>query len=601
MKRDIFFFLLSIICFVLITKARVNAQILAFQETDRQGKVFTIDFTKPVFAIVDINSTLKISIDKNALRDKIAKSVKLDVKSELDKLKFIIDILKMQSKILDLMGSTSNDYKTRKDNLDLFSNSMLELETYLSKQEKLKEKANEILGNDEDPKKQYEQIFDIVRQHINGLVDEIDKSLKEKRVYIRLGGFLRDQSGKTTPIHIPQFDTYSDGVFTEIPRFAMPAPEKLQQELQKASKEADDYNKKGITSFDRLKTLLSDLKNKLESGANCFSDSLKKNFDVNTKDNRLISLLKPIFDNANALSNDVQDLAKIIREITNSSDPVSSGQMYFTGAIGILKSIQTEGKLLVNQFESLQQQKGNIHAALKATVDKVINNSKACLRDFDKMFEDSLGISISEFQNWNVTSVAMQTQVNLEFTDKVKFMLVEDIPDATEIDLRNTGQRAAGDEIHFKATVENKSEENQTPINIELERRSLAMYRVDWYTELSACVVFLDPAKNSATKLTKQFQAAPSYSLLFKWGSRKSHTYNKFWRVGLGLNISAPDFDLDSTPEIGLGVTMTTALDYIQIGIGRNLGVETWYWFFGLRLPIGTVTLTGNESSSIYK
>ena len=598
MKSEKLFYSLSIICFVLIVQIRINAQILTFHETDRQGKVFDIDFRKSTFPIVDINSTLKISIDKIALRDKMAKSVRQDVEPELGKLKFITGILEIQNKILDLMGSTSSDYKTRRENIDLFSSSMGELETYISQDRKLRQTANEILGSDEDPQKQYERIFDIVRQHINGLVDEIDKSLKEKRVYFRLGGFLRDQNGKTTPIHLPQFDTYSDGVFTEIPRFAMPAPEKLQQEFQNASKEAEDYNKKGITSFDRVKTLLSELKVKLESGYNCFSDSLKKIYDVNTKDNRLISLMNPLFNSANTIATDVKDLAKLIRDISNSSNPVGSGLMYFTGAIGILKSIQTDGKLLSDQFKNLEQQKGKIQAVLKGTVDKVIKDSKTCLPNFGTFLQDSIGVNISELQNWNATSVEKQTQVNLEFTDKVKFMLMEDIPDDTEIDLRNTGQRSAGDEIHFKATVENKSEENQTPINIELERRSCTMFLIGLHSQLSAGVVFLDPINNPATKLTKQFQAAPSYSLLFKWGTRKSFLYNKFWNVGVGINVAAPDFNLDSTPEIALGVIATTALDFLQIGFGRNLGVETWYWFFGLRFPVGSITLTGDEDVS---
>ncbi len=601
MKSEKLFYSLSIICFVLIVQIRINAQILTFHETDRQGKVFDIDFRKSTFPIVDINSTLKISIDKIALRDKMAKSVRQDVEPELGKLKFITGILEIQNKILDLMGSTSSDYKTRRENIDLFSSSMGELETYISQDRKLRQTANEILGSDEDPQKQYERIFDIVRQHINGLVDEIDKSLKEKRVYFRLGGFLRDQNGKTTPIHLPQFDTYSDGVFTEIPRFAMPAPEKLQQEFQNASKEAEDYNKKGITSFDRVKTLLSELKVKLESGYNCFSDSLKKIYDVNTKDNRLISLMNPLFNSANTIATDVKDLAKLIRDISNSSNPVGSGLMYFTGAIGILKSIQTDGKLLSDQFKNLEQQKGKIQAVLKGTVDKVIKDSKTCLPNFGTFLQDSIGVNISELQNWNATSVEKQTQVNLEFTDKVKFMLMEDIPDDTEIDLRNTGQRSAGDEIHFKATIENKSEENQTPINIELERRSCTMFQIGLHSQLSAGVVFLDPINNSATKLTKQFQAAPSYSLLFKWGTRKSFFYNKFWNVGVGLNVSAPDFNLDSTPEIALGVMATTALDYLQLGFGRNLGVDAWYWFFGLRLPVGSITLTGDEDLSSNK
>jgi len=125
------------------------------------------------------------------------------------------------------------------------------------------------------------------------------------------------------------------------------------------------------------------------------------------------------------------------------------------------------------------------------------------------------------------------------------------------------------------------------------------MFQVGIHSQLSAGVIFLDPFnKNNNIKLAKQFQAAPSYSLLFKWGCRSSYMYNKFWDVGVGINVSAPDFDMNNVPEIGLGVIATTALDYLQIGVGRNMGIETWYWFFGLKLPIGSVTLTSDANTT---
>ena len=84
--------------------------------------------------------------------------------------------------------------------------------------------------------------------------------------------------------------------------------------------------------------------------------------------------------------------------------------------------------------------------------------------------------------------------------------------------------------------------------------------------------------------LENKFQFTPSGSLLFKFGSRKSRTWN-YLEPGIGFNISTPDFDLDGTPEIGLGGVLTVLKDVLSIGVSYNTKTDNPYWFFGLSLP----------------
>lgn len=63
--------------------------------------------------------------------------------------------------------------------------------------------------------------------------------------------------------------------------------------------------------------------------------------------------------------------------------------------------------------------------------------------------------------------------------------------------------------------------------------------------------------------------------------------------------MSAPDFDADDVPELGVGVVASLLHDYVQSGIAINVFTGDPYWFFGLKLPvpsfnIGTVRSTND-------
>jgi hypothetical protein len=114
------------------------------------------------------------------------------------------------------------------------------------------------------------------------------------------------------------------------------------------------------------------------------------------------------------------------------------------------------------------------------------------------------------------------------------------------------------------------------------------MYMVLPHIETKVGIVFNDPLQPN--QLQRQFQIAPSYSVLLKGlcpDSRRKHMIrNTVWDWGIGINISSPDFDKDDVPELGLGFVVSGLRDYLQAGVGYNVFVSKSYWFFGLRLPL---------------
>ncbi len=155
------------------------------------------------------------------------------------------------------------------------------------------------------------------------------------------------------------------------------------------------------------------------------------------------------------------------------------------------------------------------------------------------------------------------------------------LPSQTRFSLLHTGPREEGDLLVIRIEISSRDE----PLGNELERRDLLLYRIQSFIEMKASMAFVDHLAKMKDE-RKQFQLAPSYSVLFKWGSRNRVSFNQFLRPGIGLNVASPDLSLDEAPDIALSLAVSGINDWIQAGAGYNITGEAPYWFFGLRLPI---------------
>lgn len=181
-----------------------------------------------------------------------------------------------------------------------------------------------------------------------------------------------------------------------------------------------------------------------------------------------------------------------------------------------------------------------------------------------------------------VTSVAA-------FGDEVMKLDVDSLPDSTQLPLDKAGPRQAGDSIVIKVAGGRSVQGRE-----EFEVRRIHMFRVLPHFEMVLGLIFVHPV--TRTGLVGKFQAAPSYNVLLKGGSRKSITYNRLFNPGIGINLSSLDFNHDDTPELGAGLAVSAIRDYVTGGVGLNVANGIGYWYFGLRIPLPSASWPGSAA-----
>jgi hypothetical protein len=321
-----------------------------------------------------------------------------------------------------------------------------------------------------------------------------------------------------------------------------------------------------------------------------FNDASTNTINLADDKDNAKKTVKPFTDLWTSVVAEASSVENTIQSVRKSSNPMSTATSSFGQILSRLQSMRADVKQLTTLYPStLKALRETVQKAEKSKVDSLVSVANKCSASLSALISD-ISETASVVGSWLQFDVPNQTEANLEFTGQVKRLLLEDVPDYTEVDLRYSGARQPGDQVYFEAELENEDVGAAASSNsIQLERRMLTMFQVDAHAKLAAGVMFLSPFDKSKVAFIKQFQAAPSYNFMAKWGSRSCYAYNTFWSLGVGMSIAAPDFNLDGTPEIGYGLVISTANDYLQVGLGRNFGVESWYWFFGVQLPVGTV------------
>jgi hypothetical protein len=181
----------------------------------------------------------------------------------------------------------------------------------------------------------------------------------------------------------------------------------------------------------------------------------------------------------------------------------------------------------------------------------------------------------------------------LEFAEKVKRYELQTLPAVTHLSLPSIGDRGAGDSVELKFRI------GRGERSIVDERRRLNLQWLLSHVQSTAGLILAMPlpvtpvAGNNAL-----FQAAPSYSVLYKFGTRGARFWSDVFQFGMGLNVAAPDFNHDSIPELGAGLSLSMFRDILQVGIGYNFFANQAYPFVGLGLPLPSLTgATGIVSS----
>jgi hypothetical protein len=174
----------------------------------------------------------------------------------------------------------------------------------------------------------------------------------------------------------------------------------------------------------------------------------------------------------------------------------------------------------------------------------------------------------------------------LDFSDAIQKWTPGQEPVETKVNLMTTGRQGAGDKIQIRLIL--GQNEKKTVFEYQWSG-SLAQEGI--YITTVPGMVLLTPL------LSSPFQAAVAYSVLLKGGIR-----DPFWdnilSPGIGINVAAPTFNTDRTPELGLGLCVTVFRDILGTGIGYDLWAGKWYWLIVFNLPLSTFGLPNGTTTT---
>ncbi|MFT6213757.1 MAG: hypothetical protein ACJAS3_000142 [Roseivirga sp.] len=560
------------------------AQIVKVQEYNTHNEL--INVAKPF--IIDINGRLKLNIDKSILLDSIIGALdQKEYPSEM--LALINQSLRLQQKTL-MSIAASGSRTERVKALDTFRGNMTPLISYLVAQQATLQDSPfykdlaAALGKTNEGYKPYFQVLD---QYYGQVTQRYSENVKNSAVRFKLGGWLNTEKGPE-PFHIEGFDSISSKGITQVPRFATTVPKTEVDNFNQARTLADSLQnntgvlvdlmkKKAESTLDELKTIESKVDDIINNGI--------KNFEskVNSTANGIQQQFKLPVSNLKQSINDFRvNLATIKADVESISlDNALGLAIEADSLIKEATTLKTEVKALYSLVTTEVAQAQNIAQALKSGLTVDITNIKTQIDNLATDYLNELKGILTLLDDSNIKAL---TATAANFTSSTYALSYHDVPTSATLDIKSIGQRAVGDEIYFKATIQRDSTTNS--FDETLFWQKYTMFHIGLNSSIRASLIFANKVNGNFANSTNDFQMAPSYSAIFKIGTRKSMFYNKYFTPGLGLNISTLDFNNDNTPEIGIGVTAAFFKDYVQLGYGRNMATDDSFWLFGLRLPL---------------
>jgi hypothetical protein len=603
-------------CFVLLLNflvSQISAQnILKIIEKDRDGKYLDKnDIIKEDYInnkIVDINSVLDIQIDRTNLISGIGEFYKKSLPDQLsEKINTLASAMKYRNEILTKIDKIvrSYDYEKFKSDTVSYNTYIDELqkvawETY--KIEKIDDRISDEVVKYEDSDKLFSAVYEAAGKVLIDMEVEIEQFSKDEGVHIQFGGWLITKN-QNIPIHLQGFDEIAPQDPYEVERWQfIPTDQQLQEikEIQQLAKENRDLGvnilnsiaQNQLQAFKRFGSMkLQELVLKLDTETKNVSESLGSSIDPRLKQavDSIINLNVTIL----AFKNNLDE--KLNYYSTISFVKEYALEDFIKQAAEDIRFITTgDGLILKNKIEKLGAQLSQIDDAILQSAQNVKalfgNLHTEFISGFNS-FEASVRKKAEELIMGKKLDIAA-----LEFGNEVFKLTLSDLPQHTELDLFNTGVRTDGDRLVLKLAVSDKN----TVKPITLETRELYMFKVLPHIISTVGVIFADPLAN--TGVQTQFQMAPSYSVLYKGLGdqdcrRKSVVYNRLFDWGIGLNISAPDFNKDDVPELGAGVVISCLHDYLQSGFAFNVFTGDPYWFFGLRFPIPSFNVSTSSTA----
>ncbi|MCZ7555849.1 MAG: hypothetical protein M5R41_05545 [Bacteroidia bacterium] len=580
---------------------------IQLEEIDQDGRKWIMQGAAP---IVDINSTLHIRLDLSEIRRRLAVSfpVRGFPEEELERLIVlqqaarqglaVLPDVAVALKTLVESAMTPQDLKAFEQAMDpaaTIGDKILEIAnadaaTFGVMVERRLEKAGPSTHDT------YRLVFEAAAEYTAQLTDTLDARIANEAVYIALGAWMRTGEG-SVPLHLAGFDAYPQGEFYEIPRWNVVLTEEQKKQLDRSAALAKEYNA-GRTDVQRmLESMLAQTFTVVRETIEGCAGGLRGTMDT------LLSEAGGIGGSAR------EELSKLKAEITQYADIVSGLHRKYTGAaekgdatvwlqaaVIDVHDLANATKRLAQHIAALADERG-----ILATLGGLNARTAERVRDLRRTLLTCVHTAITpihaildqvRYSGGLAHSGDNITAQALAFGALVTRHDIAQLPAETTLDLRYTGKRAPGDAVVIRlgaARVDPAAGKGETAT--DLYTTTIQLYQVVSHIETTVGLVFVDPL--GVTEVQRRFQAAPSYSVLLKAGSRSSALYNRLINPGIGLNVSALYFDKDDVPEPGIAIVGSIFRDYLQAGFGYNLFLDTPYWFFGTSLPLLNIPIPG--------
>ncbi|MDY8135818.1 hypothetical protein [Aquimarina sp. 2201CG5-10] len=556
--------------------------------------------------IIDINSVLDIELNKTVLIEKIGDDSLFPTELS-DKITKIYNALENRNKNMEEVQKLIDTYDFEK-----FQKQSQDAQNYFTALGNVVQKVDEITEIDDriediadfqfSEMGPYASVYAAAEEVLNELTEEVGNMADENGVYIQFGGWII-ANGNQTPLHVPGFDNITPQDPFEVDRWRlMPTPEQLEelkklQNLAIENRGKEDEILKSIAKnhLDQLRNIIDEKIKKLE---NKIEEEIEKIKGIGlsavnqNRFNALVDQINEIKDSIKKISDEFNIRKEYYIDVVSGDQSINVNE-FLARIQSDIQYFKVEGKKLLDQINAVANSISAVVGSLSTTIATLKTKFDELKTEYTKRFNEvknTISGQIEEFLNGEKFDFAA-----LKFSDEVFKFSLDDLPESTSFDLINSGVRADGDQLGFKLEVNSKDGMVYT------ENRRLFMFRVLPHIEGTVGVIFADPL--ARTEVKTQFQMAPYYNLILKglWDQklrRKSVAYNRIFDWGIGLHISAPDFDGDDVPELGAGIVVSILNDYVQSGAAINVFTGDPYWFFGLRLPVPSFNIGSIPSSN---
>lgn len=432
----------------------------------------------------------------------------------------------------------------------------------------------------------FRRITEAAAVEVVALQTDLRLVLQEEGAYFMLGAWVVGKGG-TRALHLDGFDDIKPPDRFVLDRRSIVLTQEQQEVFAKAASIAHQFNTEGAGALVRSKglpLLLDSFKRTTQSLGGTATSAKEVATTVEGLSN---TLKEELTQTTTEMLEYLTYLERLIRKYQAATPTADSEAELLALLNADVREAVLRAQSLAKKIKQLQSNLSASPAALTPPVQKLNDalrlTAAALVADIDRLAE-------------GVTSLFSLARVNaelLEFSQQVRRHSVDSLPSETVLDLNNTGRREPGDAVVFRFAM-GRGEQKPTVV----ETRQLTMHRILPYFDTTVGLIFARVPDDEEGP--SRFQAAPAYSVLLKWGDRDETYVNSIVTPGVGINLSALDFNRDNTPEVGVALTLSLFRNIVQAGGGYNVFRDNWYFFFGVGLPLPTIGgLPTNASSSL--